>query len=269
MSATDFRLAIGRALGWDKVRSDLYQMEDRGSAVAIRGRGHGHGVGLCQVGADSMGQQGRSYHEILAYYYPGTALGINAQGLRWQTLPGESVDVITTNQADGAVLLPVAERALRLATERTGWSLSGRPQVKVFPTIAIYRDATGEPGWVAASTRGNLIRLQPLTTLQRTKVLESTLRHEFLHMVLESQATAKSPLWLHEGLAIYLENPTRVKAVPTSEVATLDGRLRSAKTEAEMRAAYRTSASAVADLVSRRGLPTVLMWLKSGLPAKF
>ncbi len=183
MSATDFRLAIGRTLGWDKVRSDLYQLEDRGDGVTIRGRGQGHGAGLCQVGADNMGQQGHGYREILAYYYPGTALGINAQGLRWQTLPGESIDVITTNQADAAVLLPIAERALRLAAERTGWSLSGRPQVKVFPTIAIYRDATGEPGWVAASTRGNMIRLQPLAVLQRTNALESTLRHEFLHMM--------------------------------------------------------------------------------------
>jgi stage II sporulation protein D len=268
MNATDFRLAIGRALGWDKMRSDLYEMEDRGERVAIRGRGQGHGVGLCQVGADRMGQKGQGYREILAYYYPGTALGINAQGLRWQTLPGESADVVTTNRADAAVLLPVAERALRLATERTGWPVSGRPRVKVFPTIAIYRDATGEPGWVAASTRGTMIRLQPLNTLQRTNSLESTLRHEFLHMVLESQASPKTPLWLREGLVIYLENPAAAKVMPT-DVGSLDGRLRMGKTEAEMRAAYRASAAATADLVSRHGLPTVLTWLKSGLPASF
>jgi stage II sporulation protein D len=265
MSATDFRLAIGRTLGWDKVRSDLYQLEDRGSIVAIRGRGQGHGVGLCQVGADNMGQQGHSYREILAYYYPGTALGINAQGLHWQTLQGESVDVITTSPADASVLFPVAERALRLAVERTGWSLNGRPQVKLFPTIAIYRDATGEPGWVAASTRGNIIRLQPLATLQRANAVESTLRHEFLHMVLESQASPKAPLWLHEGLAIYLGSSAATKEGPAN-VATLDSRLGSARTEAEMRAAYRASAATVADLVSRHGLPTVLEWLKNGLP---
>jgi stage II sporulation protein D len=99
--------------------------------------------------------------------------------------------------------------------------------------------------------------------LQRTNALESTLRHELLHMVLESQASPKAPLWLREGLAIYLENPLAVKPI-TTDVATLDGRLRSAKTEAEMRAAYRECAGAVADLIARRGLPTVLEWLKNG-----
>jgi len=58
----------------------------------------------------------------------------------------------------------------------------------VYPTIAIYRDATGAPGWVAASTLGNVIRLQPISTLQRTHALDSTLRHEFLHLLIESQA---------------------------------------------------------------------------------
>jgi stage II sporulation protein D len=266
MSATNFRLAIGRTLGWEKVRSDLYELETRGDVIAIRGRGQGHGVGLCQVGADSMGQQGRTYREILAYYYPGTALGINAQGIRWQTFPGSSVDVLTTNQSDSSMLLPVAERALQWATERVGWTINGRPQVKVFPTIAIYRDATGEPGWVAASTRGSAIRLQPLSTLQRSNALDSTLRHEFLHMLLESQAKPESPLWFREGLTVYLDNPSRVKPEST-DIAALETRLRSAQTEVEMRSAYRASAAAVAELVSRYGLPTVLGWLKNGIPS--
>jgi stage II sporulation protein D len=266
ISATDFRLSIGRTLGWDKVRSDLYQLEIRGGSVVLRGRGQGHGVGLCQVGADNMGQQGRGYREILAYYYPGTSLGVNAQGMHWQTLPGESVDVITTNEADASILLPVAERALRTATERIGWMPNSRPQVKVFPTIAIYRDATGEPGWVAASTRGNLIRLQPVNILQQRNALSSTLLHEFLHMVLESRASANAPLWLREGLVVYLENPALVKPA-AGNLSTLDSRLRAAKTEAEMRAAYRDSASAVAELVAREGLPAVLAWMKNGLPS--
>ncbi len=261
ISATDFRLAIGRSLGWDRVRSDLYSIETRGDRVVFRGRGQGHGVGLCQIGADAMGQQGHGYREILSYYYPGAALGINAQGLAWQTLPGESLDLITTNRADAAVLLPAAERALRFAGERTGWQVSGRPQVRVFPTIAIYRDATGEPGWVAASTRGAVIRLQPVSVLQQNHALESTLRHEFMHMILESQARPDAPLWLREGLAIYLGDPQAVKPI-AADGEDLERRLRSAKTEAELRAAYRASASAVAEAVRSDGLTAVLARLK-------
>ena len=42
--------------------------------VVIKGKGYGHGVGLCQWGALAQSQQGRSYKEILSYYYPGTKI---------------------------------------------------------------------------------------------------------------------------------------------------------------------------------------------------
>jgi stage II sporulation protein D len=265
ISATDFRFAVGRTLGWDKIRSDLYQLEDLGNRISFRGRGQGHGVGLCQSGADRMGEQAHTYREILAFYYPGTALGLNAQGLSWEKLPGESLDLVTTRREDAMVLLPPAERALRFATQQTGWSLSVRPQVKVYPTVAIYRDATGEPGWVAASTLGNVIRLQPISTLQRTHALDSTLRHEFLHLLIESQTHPGTPLWLREGLAIYLSNPDSVRPAQV-DVAALERRLHSLRSEEEMRAAYRDSAAAVAEAVEKNGLSTVLSWLNTSSP---
>ncbi len=135
--------------------------------------------------------------------------------------------------------------------------------MKVYPTIEIYRDATGEPGWVAASTLGNVIRLQPWPTLQQTHALDSTLRHEFLHMLIESHARPGAPLWLREGMAIYLSNPESVKPAAV-DVDALDRRLNSLKTEEEMRSAYRDSASAVADAVAKNGLSTVLSWLQMG-----
>lgn len=260
ISATDFRFAIGRTLGWDNLRSDLYQLEDLGDTVSFRGRGQGHGVGLCQAGADNMGDQGHSYREILAFYYPGTVLGLNAQGLAWEKLPGESLDLVTTSRDDTAVLLPAAERSLRFATERTGWILGIRPQVKVYPTVAIYRDATGAPGWVAASTLGNVVRLQPTNTLQRRHVLDSTLRHEFLHLLIESKARPRAPLWLREGLAIYLSNPDSAKGAKV-DVTALERRWHSVRTEEQMRAAYRDSAAVVADAVEKNGLTTVISWL--------
>jgi SpoIID/LytB domain protein len=38
----------------------------------LTGAGWGHGVGLCQIGAAVMGNQGYDYKQILAHYYPGT-----------------------------------------------------------------------------------------------------------------------------------------------------------------------------------------------------
>ena len=34
--------------------------------------GSGHGVGLSQAGAAAMAKEGKTYTEILSYYYPGT-----------------------------------------------------------------------------------------------------------------------------------------------------------------------------------------------------
>jgi stage II sporulation protein D len=164
------------------------------------------------------------------------------------------------------VLLPAAERALRFAMERTGWDVKGRPQVKVYPTLAIYRDATGEPGWVAASTLGNVVRLQPIDVLQKRHALDSTLRHEFLHMMIESQARTDAPLWLREGLAIYLSNPDEARPRKV-DVESLERRMHSLRTEEEMRAAYNDCAAAVADAVQRSGLNSVMLSLhkrKSG-----
>jgi len=48
--------------------------------VAVRGRGFGHGIGLCQTGALVRADQGQTYDEILAHYYPGAVLTRLAAG---------------------------------------------------------------------------------------------------------------------------------------------------------------------------------------------
>ena len=44
------------------------------SRFILTGAGWGHGVGLCQIGAAVMGEQGYKYKEILSHYYPGSAI---------------------------------------------------------------------------------------------------------------------------------------------------------------------------------------------------
>lgn len=41
---------------------------------SIATKGYGHGVGMSQYGANQLSQQGNTYDEILAYYFPGTTL---------------------------------------------------------------------------------------------------------------------------------------------------------------------------------------------------
>lgn len=44
------------------------------AAFKLIGAGWGHGVGLCQIGAAVMGEEGYSYLEILEHYFPGTEI---------------------------------------------------------------------------------------------------------------------------------------------------------------------------------------------------
>lgn len=46
------------------------------TSFIIKGAGWGHGVGLCQIGAAMMGEQGYTYKEILSHYYRGSVLSL-------------------------------------------------------------------------------------------------------------------------------------------------------------------------------------------------
>lgn len=56
------------------LRSTAFTVDVSSSQIVITTRGYGHRVGLSQYGADAMAMAGNSYGQILAHYYPGTAL---------------------------------------------------------------------------------------------------------------------------------------------------------------------------------------------------
>ena len=62
-------LEIRRALSDTHLLSSAFTVETLDDSFHLHGRGWGHGVGLCQIGAAVMGEQGFSYEDILLYYY--------------------------------------------------------------------------------------------------------------------------------------------------------------------------------------------------------
>ena len=193
VSASSFRFAIGRALGFNTVRSDRWSVVRAGAQLKFVGTGEGHGVGMCQLGADQMGAEGHGYREILAFYYPGTALGLTARGLAWRRMGGETVALMTTQpDRDGAVLA-AAERQVKEIAGQYGWTPPGGIEIRVYPDVETFRNATGEPGWVAARTSGRRIHLQPAAVLRERGALDSTIHHELLHVFVEAQAAAGHP----------------------------------------------------------------------------
>ena len=62
-------LEIRRALSETHLLSSAFDVEKTATGFRLHGKGWGHGVGLCQIGAAVMGQQGYTYEQILLHYY--------------------------------------------------------------------------------------------------------------------------------------------------------------------------------------------------------
>jgi stage II sporulation protein D len=248
IAAGSFRFAIGRALGWNTLRSDLYEVDH----LHFRGKGQGHGVGLCQDGADAMAGAGKSYREILAFYYPGAQVSRIGAGIEWTRLGGEGVNLWTARPARDRNLLTRAEQIRRDLERRFPWRPSGDWEIRVYPDVETFRNATGEPGWVAARSRGLRIDMQ----------VQAGLRHEMLHGMVENGAAPGLPLWFREGLVEWLDHP----AAGSSTAQQDDTGIRQRQDRERARHAYTAAKARVAALVSRYGETAVLGWVTRGLP---
>jgi SpoIID/LytB domain protein len=72
----DFKMIVGRALGWNMLKSSRFDVTRAGQNFVFRGDGFGHGLGLCQEGAHALARRrGASYRQILGHYFPGTSIG--------------------------------------------------------------------------------------------------------------------------------------------------------------------------------------------------
>ena len=100
----DFKLIVGRALGWNVLKSSRFSVSRRGSSFIFRGSGFGHGLGLCQSGAHVMARRGATCEEILSHYFPGARLpeSINAKTQR------------SRKDADGDAFSSASTASLRL-----------------------------------------------------------------------------------------------------------------------------------------------------------
>lgn len=236
VSAERLHLLAGRSLGWNLLRSRIYEVVETPEGARFRGRGTGHGVGLCQTGAEERGKAGAPWPQIVEAYLPGLRAGVAAKDIPWRVVQGERVEVWSTGAPADEDLPRLADLALAEAEKRTGWRTAKRPQLRAYPEVAVFRDATGEPGTVAAVTRGRVVHLQPAARLRASSALQSTLLHEMLHVLIALNATAPVPLWLDEGLADYLGGG----------------------------AAHPAERARVAVLVKQKGLAAVLASMQSG-----
>ena len=265
ISADEFRLAVGQALGWNKIPSTWFEVSEHGNLFLFHGRGWGNGVGLCQKGAAEMGAQGMSMAEILQQYFPGTMVADEETGRSWIALAGEGFTLETVEDGDRS-FLPVLSKALAKAQARSGLHVSARITVRTFGSTDAFRKVTLAPGWVSAFTEGEWIGTQPMATLAARRLLEPTMLHEFLHALVEHETGPKAPLWLREGLVELWSEDSKTRGFPSMPIGSVEALLSRATAASESETAHHAAAVYCAILLSRYGREQVITWLRSGVP---
>jgi hypothetical protein len=130
-------------------------------------------------------------------------------------------------------------------------------EVVIHATTADFIAATGQSGWAAGVTRGRRIELQPLPLLRRRGILNTTLRHEFAHAVIEVLGQSRAPRWLAEGLAIHIAGEAatlpRIENKNILSREDLERKLARPASVAEMRELYAMAYREVRAMIQAEG----------------
>jgi hypothetical protein len=108
-------------------------------------------------------------------------------------------------------------------------------EIRLSATTYEFCRMTGRPWWQASIYRSRVIYLQPLRILRGRGILETTLRHEVMHQLVDELGKGNSPVWLSEALSIYNSGeiaflkPAK-KKVKSNELEWLELERRLAKT---------------------------------------
>jgi SpoIID/LytB domain protein len=132
----DFKIIVGRVLGWNVLKSSRFEVSRAGSNFVFRGSGFGHGLGLCQEGAHVMAARGANYQKILEKYFPGT----NLKDKNLAALPPHNAERLRLS--DQAPLVSLGE-----AEPRRNSSINAHRKAPGFPHWC-YGEATS--GWRAS-----------------------------------------------------------------------------------------------------------------------
>jgi len=211
----DFRMAVGRVAGWQRMKSTAFEVRRTASGFHFRGRGMGHGVGLCVIGAGRRAANGQSAAEILRFYFPTLQIGPALPAATTTAIEAAAPAPAAVKDArDVRVALPAEEESersrvidlVRRARDQiaaaSGMSPPPTITVTVMPTVEAFGRTTGQPWWIAGTTEGSSIAMLPLTILRQRGLIESTIRHEVAHVLVDTSLKGR-PIWVREGVALY------------------------------------------------------------------
>jgi hypothetical protein len=166
----------------------------------------------------------------------------------------------STDEPLGLAVLRVLDAAWAEYSERLGCSPT-QPVTVVLQTATVFSDTTRAPEWAAGWNDGT-IRVPVRGLKSPTPELVRVLRHELAHSFVAAGAGSRCPIWLHEGIAQWLEGgdparedaplASRARQAPLPRLESLESSFVTLSKPAAANA-YAASLSAVAHIVKLRG----------------
>ena len=130
-------------------------------------------------------------------------------------------------------------------------------EVVINETTGDFVGRTGMSPWAVAATKNNRMELQPLALLKQRRILETTLRHELVHVLIDAMGGGQTPRWLTEGMAVHLAGEGKLieREEPANSVSVegVEQALASAKSADDMRRAYAAAHKLVKELIRAEG----------------
>jgi SpoIID/LytB domain protein len=118
--------------------AETFPVPDSGT-FRLSGHGLGHGIGMSQFGAEGMGRQGKTYRQVLSFYYPGTRLVRADAGTTLRV----ALSGYTRTTAAGATVVLAARPGLRLRAGGRVLTVPGRVAGAELATLRVVRRADG------------------------------------------------------------------------------------------------------------------------------
>ena len=216
----------------------------------------------------SWARRATSYREILAFYYPGTRLGVSAQGIAWQQLANEDIELLTT-RPDRDRAAAAAGDALHARVRR-----EHRTCLSASAAAEDVRDRGGVSQLHRRARMGGRLNPRPHHPDAAAGHVARG-GHAGEHAASRVAAHADrivrapgTPLWFREGLVLYFagHNVPVSNSVRFESVTSLEKALRAPASEEELRRAYAEARARVEQLAQQHGNGTLLEWLQNGLP---
>ena len=237
ISGQDLRVAVGRTLGWQHVKSTAFDLRKQDGSYRFSGHGSGHGVGMCVIGSARLAERGASAEEILARYFPGLEISGGAPVLTTTAPPTvaprtgtvaprtsgllAATDVVVSlpddDAGESAVIAAQALKARDGLAKALGVA-APRVTLRFHPTTDDYERVTGQAWFTSGAVVNHELHLLPLAVLRDRGVLERTIRHELVHLMADAEL-GKRPVWVREGAAIYFAGEPMIPGEPRQQPA--------------------------------------------------